>query len=109
MYVTMNRISVDSAHRDAFERRFRQRAGLVDQAPGFVRNLVLRPEEEDGVYIVLTMWRSREDFVAWTRSEDFRKAHARAAETPKDMFRAPGRLETFYTVSDSDQEVREPK
>ena len=37
------------------------------------------PEREDHVlYSSYTMWRSHADFEAWTKSESFRKAHARA-------------------------------
>jgi len=44
MFITMNRIDVHENRREAFAERFRQRAALVDGSPGFVRNMVLRPE-----------------------------------------------------------------
>jgi len=56
VFVTMNRIPVRPEYREAFEEAFRQRARLVDRAPGFLRNLVLRPKNPEDPYIVLTFW-----------------------------------------------------
>jgi Uncharacterized enzyme involved in biosynthesis of extracellular polysaccharides len=62
VFVTMNRIPVRPEYREAFEEAFRQRARLVDQAPGFLRNLVLRPKNPEDPYIVLTFWESEAAF-----------------------------------------------
>ena len=43
MIVVSNRIPVAPGQEAAFERRFRDRAGLVDRHPGFVRLEILRP------------------------------------------------------------------
>ena len=43
MIVVTNRIPVAAGHEIDFEDRFRNRAHLIDQAPGFVRNEVHRP------------------------------------------------------------------
>ena len=43
MFVITNRIPVAQGHEEEFEERFRNRAHLIDQSPGFVKNLVLRP------------------------------------------------------------------
>jgi len=102
MFVTMNRIPVNPEFSKAFEERFASRAGLVDKAPGFIRNLVLRPvEESSGRYIVMTLWESREAFQAWTKSDAFRKAHAGARKAPEGMYLGPGKIEVFETVIDS--------
>lgn len=102
MFVTMNRFTIDPEYWDDFEARFKARAGLVDNEPGFIRNAVLRPSEGMGnQHVVMTMWESREAFEAWTRSEAFRKAHEKAGETPKTWFIAPTKLETFESVTDS--------
>lgn len=102
MFVVMNRIPVNKEFQEDFEARFRERQGLVDQSPGFVRNMVLRPSEESSEYhIVMTLWESREAFLDWTRSEAFARAHEKARETPKAMFRGNNVLEMFEVVSDS--------
>jgi len=102
MFVTMNRFTIDPAHWDDFENRFKQRAGLVDGEPGFIRNAVLRPQENTSdQHIVMTLWESRQAFEAWTHSESFRQAHAKAGQTPNDWFVGPTKLEIFDAVTDS--------
>ncbi len=102
MFVTMNRFTIAPEHWADFEARFKQRAGLVDQAPGFIRNAVLRPAEGSAEqHVVMTLWESREAFEAWTRSESFRAAHANAGQTPKTWFAGPSKLEMFEAVTDS--------
>jgi len=102
MFVTMNRFTIDPAHWDDFENRFKQRAGLVDGEPGFIRNTVLRPQEDTSEqHIVMTLWESRQAFESWTHSESFRQAHAKAGQTPKGWFIGPTKLEIFDAVTDS--------
>ncbi len=96
MFVSMNRFTIDPKYWDAFEARFQQRAGLVDQEPGFIRNSILRPVKGTSEqHIVMTLWESREAFEAWTQSEAFRTAHANAGSTPKSWFKGAGKLELF--------------
>jgi len=73
VFVTMNHIPVRPEYREAFEEAFRQRARLVDRAPGFLRNLVLRPKNPEDPYIVLTFWESEAAFLAWMESPAFRE------------------------------------
>ena len=42
MITVANRIYVTQEYAEAFEQRFRERAGLVDQMPGFISNQILR-------------------------------------------------------------------
>lgn len=103
MYIVMNRIPVNKEYQDDFEERFRQRQGLVDQSPGFIRNLVLRPTDDTSDYhVVMTLWQDRQAFLDWTESKAFREAHAQSRETPREMFAGSNVLETFEVVSDSD-------
>jgi heme-degrading monooxygenase HmoA len=101
VFVTMNRIPVRPEYREAFEEAFRQRARLVDRAPGFLRNLVLRPKNPEDPYIVLTLWESEAAFWAWTESPAFRQGHARHT-LPKEAFLGPNRLESYTVVLDSE-------
>ncbi|EYE99994.1 antibiotic biosynthesis monooxygenase family protein [Chondromyces apiculatus] len=106
MFVVTNRIPVAEGHEADFEDRFRKRAHLIDQSPGFIRNEVHRPRpmkldhatgtwspdtETQGYYEVKTWWRSFEDFEAWTKSPSFAEAHKNRA--PKEMFAGPNKLE----------------
>ncbi|ADR37593.1 antibiotic biosynthesis monooxygenase family protein [Oceanithermus profundus] len=102
MFVTINRIPVHPEYAAAFEARFQDRARAVDAAPGFVRNLVLRPADPaTQPYLVQTFWESREAFEAWVESDAFKKGHARAGSLPREAFRGPNELETFEVLSDS--------
>ena len=93
MIVVANRIPVAEGWEEAFEERFRNRAGQVEQQPGFVRMEILRPVEEGGEapYVVKTYWESMEAFRAWTESEDFRTAHA--DPPPREMFAGANKME----------------
>lgn len=104
MFITMNRIPVNPAYAQAFEQRFHERARAVDQMPGFIRNLVLRPGEPGQPYVVLSMWESKEAFEAWTKSEAFTQGHARSGTLPREAFAGKNVLEQYEVVLDSSRE-----
>jgi heme oxygenase (mycobilin-producing) len=121
MIAVTNRIPVAQGHEIDFEDRFKRRAHLVDQAPGFVRNEVHRPRPmkfdhetggwtddpgAQGCYLVVTWWRSLDDFIAWTRSPAFAEAHKN--RPPADMFSGPSVLEIHEVFLTSD-EARGPE
>jgi len=115
MIVVTNRIPVNKAFESEFEERFRKRARLIDQSPGFVKNLVLRPiqrrfnrqsgeweeKEERGVYLIETYWETEDDFWAWTRSDSFRAAHSDRA--PAQMFAGPNVLEIHEVIQSTER------
>ena len=61
--------------------------------PGFVEfHLFKGPEAEDHtLYASHTVWENRAVFEVWTKSEAFRAAHSRAAETSRSIL-APSTL-----------------
>ena len=113
MFVVTNRIPVAAGQEAAFEERFRNRAHLVDQSPGFVRNVVMRPVQrrlnqqtgaweqlaEQGFYLVETYWETEQAFWDWTRSDSFRAAHS--DRPPAQMFAGPNVLEIHEVVFDT--------
>lgn len=99
MISVANRIHVKAEYHDAFEARFRDRAGLVDGMPGFIANNVLRPTRDGDPFVVLTFWESHEAFEAWTTSDAFRQGHARSGTLPKDAFSGPNVLEIHEVVA----------
>ena len=101
MITVANRIYVAKEYADAFEQRFRERAGLVDQMPGFVSNQVLRPVNDGDPYVVFTIWNSRQDFLNWVRSDAFVKGHAQSGTLPKEAFSKSNVLEMHEVVQDS--------
>ena len=109
MISVANRIYVAPEYAQAFEERFRNRAGLVDTMPGFLSNQVLRPVNEGDPYVVLTLWNSRADFEAWIRSDAFVRGHAQSGTLPKEAFTAPNQLELHEVVQDSTRPDLEPE
>ncbi len=77
MIVSFFHITVPPERAEAFERTWCERAGTVDQMPGFQGMEVLRDSQKPGTYIVLTRWDAKEHFEAWANSPEFVAAHAR--------------------------------
>ena len=75
MYVAMNRFRVAPGREGVFEKAWRERESHLAGVKGFLRFRLLGGA---GRFISYSEWRSREDFVAWTESAAFEKAHARA-------------------------------
>jgi heme-degrading monooxygenase HmoA len=82
MFIAMNRFKVRKGDELAFETRWQQRDTHLHTVPGFVEFHLLKGAERDDhvLYASHTIWRSRADFEAWTRSEAFRAAHRNAGE-----------------------------
>jgi heme-degrading monooxygenase HmoA len=78
--VKINAITVPRERFAEFEHRFATRAGKVEDAPGFEGFELLRPNDDRDVCLVLTRWRSEEDFQAWASSPDFAAGHAQHRE-----------------------------
>jgi heme-degrading monooxygenase HmoA len=80
MYIAMNRFKVKKGSEDAFEKVWASRDSYLDRLAGFVEfHLLKGPAADDHtLYSSHTTWRSYADFEAWTKSEEFRIAHARA-------------------------------
>ena len=107
MIIVANRIPVAEGWEEDFIERFRNRVGLIDHAPGFLRNIVLKPKshphQDDNAtqyHVVLTFWEDAESFWAWTKSESFEKAHSNLP--PPEMFAGSSALEMHEAVLDTE-------
>lgn len=78
--VKINAITVPPDGMDEFEDRFANRAGLVSSSPGFEGYELWRPNDGREVCLVVTHWRSEEDFQAWVGSPAFTEGHAKHRE-----------------------------
>src|SRR5882724_13562106 len=80
MFIAMNRFRVKRGSEDAFERVWLNRDSQLHKVPGFVEfHLLKGPEAEDHtLYASHTIWADHSAFDAWTKSEAFRAAHAKA-------------------------------
>ncbi len=100
MFIAMNRFRIVTGGEAEFERIWATRDTHLNEVPGFVEFHLLRgPEEADHtLYASHTVWRSRQHFENWTRSEAFRKAHAQAGGARKDIYQGPPQFEGFEAV-----------
>ena len=82
MFIAMNRFQVAKGAEQDFEHMWASRDSHLNTVPGFVEFHLLRgPDREDHVlYSSHTIWRSRDAFEAWTRSDAFRMAHKDAGQ-----------------------------
>lgn len=100
MFLAMNRFTVPLENAAEFEALWLGRDSRLHELPGFVEFSMLRgPEAEDGtrLYASHTVWESEADFRAWTTSQQFREAHARAGDSRKLHAGAP-QFEGFTAI-----------
>lgn len=113
MFLVTNRLLVAPGWEKELESRFEKRRRSIENEPGFVRMVVLRPvsrrknrktgeyeeTETTSPYQIQTWWKSEEDFWAWTKSESFAAAHRETP--PKEMYSGPASLEIHEVAQDS--------
>ena len=99
MFIAMNRFRIALGRESVFEELWRTRDSQLDQVPGFVEFRLLKgpADEEATLYASHTIWKSRQDFDAWTQSENFRKAHAKA-RAPEGTYLGHPNFEGFEVV-----------
>lgn len=101
MFIAMNRFKVMSGSEEAFEEVWKNRDSRLDEMKGFVEFHLLRgPKNEEEGYTLFashTVWASQEDFVAWTKSQNFRDAHKNAGSN-KVLYQGHPQFEGFSVV-----------
>jgi heme-degrading monooxygenase HmoA len=98
LYVVHNRIEVAVDDAQAFEAAFvTNMRETLRGVPGLVRSMLMRPATEGQSYVATMEFTSEADFVAWTRSDAFKAAHA-SARTPG--MQAPSSIESFTVVEE---------
>lgn len=80
MYLAMNRFTVPAENAGEFEQMWLSRESHLQEMEGFVEFHMLRgPQQADTIlYASHTVWRDEASFQAWTKSRQFRDAHAGA-------------------------------
>lgn len=101
MFIAMNRFRVRRGAEADFEAVWLNREVYLNREPGFVAFHMLKgPVSDDhALYVSHTIWASREDFEAWTRSESFRAAHKSAGEN-KPLYLGPPQFEGFEVIQE---------
>jgi heme-degrading monooxygenase HmoA len=103
MYIAMNRFKVTKETASDFEKLWNERESYLHELDGFEKFHLLRgPERDDHIlYSSHTIWRNYSDFEAWTKSEQFRKAHSRAGgSTIGPLYLGHPEFEGFHVVQE---------
>ncbi len=99
MFIAMNRFKVTPGSESEFERVWRERDSHLLTVPGFVAFHLLKGPKRDGhtLYSSHTVWRTKADFEAWTRSQAFHAAHAKAGNN-QTLYSGHPEMEGFELV-----------
>ena len=101
MFIAMNRFKVRAGSEEAFEQWWRDRDSSLPQMQGFRYFHLLRGEtrKKEGytLFASHTVWESREDFLAWTKSAQFRATH-RNAGSNDSLYLGHPQFEGFTVV-----------
>jgi heme-degrading monooxygenase HmoA len=99
VFIAMNRFKVVLGSQAEFEQVWTTRDTHLRDVPGFITFHLLRgPDRDDHtLYSSHSVWRSRADFEAWTRSEAFRRAH-RDAGSNKPLYLGHPEFEGFEVI-----------
>src|SRR6185312_13973744 len=101
MFIAMNRFQVKIGSEAAFETVWRSRESYLSSMAGFVEfHLLKGPVLEDHtLYSSHTTWVDKAAFEAWTKSEEFRRAHARADnKTGESLYLGHPKFEGFDVI-----------
>ena len=98
----MNRFQIGLGREDGFEEMWRARESRLDGVPGFREFHLLRgaTDEQATLFVSHSVWDSRAAFEAWTESDAFRNAHAKA-KAPEGTYLGPPRFEGFEVILQS--------
>ena len=99
MYIAMNRFRIAPGKETGFEELWRRRDSHLDDVPGFREFHLLKgpSDDEATLYASHTVWESAKAFENWTKSENFRKAHAQA-RAPEGTYLGHPLFEGFETI-----------
>ena len=99
MYSAMNRFKIKLGCEQDFVEIWKGRDTFLKEVPGFKSFHLLQgaSNEEYTLFSSHATWESREAFEGWTKSEEFRKAHANAGAR-RDIYLGPPQLECFEVV-----------
>jgi len=100
MYIAMNRFRIKPGCEQDFVEVWKNRDTYLDAVPGFKAFHLLQGASSDEytLFASHSEWASKQDFINWTESEAFRKAHAGAGGKSRDIYLGPPQFEGFESV-----------
>lgn len=75
MYIVHSTFVVPDEKADEVISIYHSRSGLVDEAEGFQRFLLLQNEKKPGEITVHMEWDTKDHFMTWIQSEDYKRIH----------------------------------
>ena len=75
MYTVFSTFDVPNEKAEEVINIYKNRSRSVDDAPGFVDFLLLQNDKRAGELTVQLIFSTKEDYLKWVRSEDFKKIH----------------------------------
>lgn len=99
MYLTINRFKVAPGQEQAFEAIWLNRDSALPQMDGFVDFHLFRgaTTPEHTLYLSHTLWRDKDAFDNWARSQNFRGSH-KGVRSHAEIYLGPPELEVFTSV-----------
>lgn len=99
VYIAMNRFQVPEETAQEFEEMWLTRESHLHEENGFVEFHMLKGPTRDGVtlYASHTVWASEEDFINWTKGQNFRDSHKGAGQRRK-LFEGHPTFEGFSAI-----------
>ena len=99
MFIAMNRFKIILGQEADFEEVWKSRDSHLDKASGFLSVKLLKgaTNEDYSLYVSYTTWKSRVDFENWTKSENFRNAHA-GAGSKKSLYLGHSEFDGFEAL-----------
>ena len=99
MFIAMNRFKIVLGKEMEFEKVWRERDTHLQTVVGFEKFNLVKGEKnsEFSLYASHSVWKSKEDFINWTKSEAFRLAHKNAGKH-KDLYIGAPNFEGFEVV-----------
>ncbi|GEN54309.1 MULTISPECIES: antibiotic biosynthesis monooxygenase family protein [Halobacillus] len=82
MFVVDSMVQVPDHKADDLIDIYRKRSRLVDQADGFISFQLLQNDRKPGELTVHLEWESKEAYLNWARSEQFKKIHELEKQYP---------------------------
>tara|TARA_B100000989_G_C19136646_1_gene301550 strand:- start:34 stop:336 length:303 start_codon:yes stop_codon:yes gene_type:complete len=99
MYIAMNRFKIIRGNEEAFENLWKNRESYLEDVDGFLGFNLIKGKSSDNytLYASHSTWKSEEDFISWTKSDVFRKAH-KSADANKNLYLGNPELEGFNVI-----------
>ena len=99
MYIAMNPFKIANEHINDFVNIWKTRNSLLNQVEGFKDFQLLQGAKEETftLFVSHSNWESKDAFINWTNSDNFRNAHA-GAKAPKGTYLGHPEFEGFEVI-----------